>query len=964
MRALFRTTSALALAFAACLGGEAEAQNRVGVAGAVNPQSQFDRPSGVRTVVIGDNVLFQDRIITGDIGLVQVLFVDGSTFTVGPSARVVIDEFVFNPSDSTGSLVAEVTSGALRFVGGKLSKRGNTVRFRTPGGTLGVRGGIANFDLAPPCLPDGRCPTQTVSFVFGDELTLETSGGQRRRIHQAGYSFVFFGDPSNPSVEVVPTSQLDPSSVQQRLAGRAGASGGSPNIPTDERVAQSGIPPINSARAPLTVLPVPKPVILTSRYSPDPAGPGITNVTNLIDDTIVETSQSDFVNNDVAENEPINPPEPIPGANGIAGYATPEVFITSDGVRIENPAATDLIDEADIAPFNPRIEERSDNTRVLVVGEDVLPFPEQQGETAIAPFDSRTLIGVKAEGTVIRGPDDFAFYYLQELNSGPGDPDRILYLITGDPTPSSVIFPGGNSAVSVRAYEMSDDLQKRSRGIRSELRLLNPIVAREFGDSLTNAAETPFLIATRRGGTENAQTLYGGLVIDGQGASQRSAVNVDVGFVEPLEKGVGVVGFRRGTYRIDARQAASAMTGTTGTLASESGEDFSSLYGKKGQSIVLTTGLVIRPEAAKDDQEFFDRQRSGGILERPDEFYSAVTTPGRLAGTTPGAELTRSSRTLTGYAAGMMEMTGQVVRPFRSTDVGDFTVAFNAEDSNLGGVIKITDVLDADPVVRSYNLAFGTDIFGGSSSSTRGTYVDDDTFAGIATGPANKPGSPQTTLTTDEGQVIRHTKSTPDTYMISSDAVPQPQLFEAAGVEECECRFLEWGWWGTATDFESDKLEGDRKDFAHLGTWAAGDVTRDVDMPTTGTGSYEGHAVGSVVARVDGEKQRYVAVGDLNVNYNFGARTGRVAITNFDGHNFSGNVAGGVARDGVSNQFAGRLAGGDLAGQTRGAFVNGPRGPAQGVIGAFDVQNRGGLYRAVGNYVGESRALSRIGVGR
>ncbi|GAB5375314.1 MAG: hypothetical protein AcusKO_17760 [Acuticoccus sp.] len=968
MRALSLATSAATLALLAGLGGgEAMAQSRVGVAGAVNPQSQFDRSSGLRTVVIGDNVLFNDRIITGEIGLVQVLFVDGSTFTVGPTARVVIDEFVFNPSDSTGSLVAEVTSGALRFVGGKLSKRGNTVRFRTPGGTLGVRGGIINLDLAPPCLEDGRCPTQTASFVFGDELTLDLSGGGRRRIHQAGYSFAFFGNPSNPTVEVVPTSLLDQSALQTRLAGRAGASGGSPNIPTDTRVADSGVPPINSARAPLTVLPKPKPYIIVSRYSPDPNAPGITNVTNVIDDTVIETSQSDFVRTDVAENEPIEPVDPIPGANGIAAFATPDTFVTSDGVRIEDPGATDIVAAVDIAQYNPRIVEQADGQRVLIVGEDRLPFPEEEGETEIAPFNSRTLIGVRGQGAVIRGPDDFALYYLEELNSGEGDPSQVLYLVTGTPTPSKVIFPGSSdSTVSVRAYTLSDDFQKRSRGIASELRLLNPLVAQEFGSVLGDAAETPFLMATRQTNTNNAQTFYGGLLIDGSGAEQRSAVNVDVGFVDPDAKGVGVVGFRRGSYRVAANLAAAALTGPTGTLATQSGDDFSSLFGKDGESLVYTTGIVTRPTAVGTEREFFDRQRSDGILTRPDEFYSAVTTPGQLASKTAGADLSRATRTLTGYAAGMMELSAQKVRPFRSTDAGDFTVSFNAQESNLGGVIGVTDVLDSDPVVRSYNLAFGTDIFGGDSASTRGTYVDDDTFAGIATGPANQPGSPQTTLTTDDGAVVRHSKTTPDTYMISADAVPQPKLFEQAGVEECECRFLEWGWWGTATDFESEELEGNRKDFTHLGTWAAGDVTRDVDLPTSGTGSYQGHAVGSVVSTgADGARQRYVAVGDLDVNYNFGRRTGRVAVSNFDGKSFSGNVAGGVARDGVSNQFSGRLSGSDLTGQTRGAFVRGPDGPAQGVIGAFDVQNSRGRYRAVGNYVGETRARARLsGTGR
>ncbi|MEY8838782.1 FecR domain-containing protein, partial [Cribrihabitans sp. XS_ASV171] len=121
----------------------AVAQERIGTSAAVNTASTLERGASQRTVVIGEDIAFKDRIITNRDGLVQVLFVDGSTFTVGSNSRVVIDEFVYNPSDGTGALTAEVTRGALRFVGGKLSKNDETVRFKTPVGILGVRGAIA-----------------------------------------------------------------------------------------------------------------------------------------------------------------------------------------------------------------------------------------------------------------------------------------------------------------------------------------------------------------------------------------------------------------------------------------------------------------------------------------------------------------------------------------------------------------------------------------------------------------------------------------------------------------------------------------------------------------------------------------------------------------------------------------------------------------------------------------------------
>ncbi|MEO1102798.1 MAG: hypothetical protein AAFW98_03540, partial [Pseudomonadota bacterium] len=442
-------------------------------------------------------------------------------------------------------------------------------------------------------------------------------------------------------------------------------------------------------------------------------------------------------------------------------------------------------------------------------------------------------------------------------------------------------------------------------------------MAREFGDALANAAETPFYIVQRAGRSEVAQTLYAGLLIDGVGSEQRSAVNVDAGFVTGDHGALQVVGRRRGTYRLGGSEDAVAMTGATGSLSATQGRETASLYGQNADNFVYTSGIEVRPRSERETDVFFDRQQGEGLLAR-DELHSSTTQVAALTETRDAADLSRSNRTLNGFAAGMMEAAGEADRVFRSTGSGDFTVRFNARQSNLGGIIEVTDVLDEDPVVRSYRLAFGTDIFG-SSSTVRSTFVDDDTYAAVATGPTNRPGSPQTTLTTDNNLVIDHSRSTPDTYMVAADAVPQPQLFENAGVRECECRFMEWGWWGTSTDFRGDGLSG-RRDTGHLGTWVAGDVTPEADLPTVGTGSYEGHVVGSVSARrADGSRARYVAAGDLGVEFDFGQRTGTLEVSNFDGRSFSGTIAGGLGPDGRLNQFRGRLSGSGLRGATDGA---------------------------------------------
>ena len=108
--------------------------------------------------------------------MVQVLLVDGSTFTLGPDSNLVIDKFVYDPRSGTGELAASFSKGALRFVGGKLSKQAPGVKVKTPAGELTVRGGIFQGIV--------RNANQAVfAFVFGDLLSL-VHGGRRYTLRQ------------------------------------------------------------------------------------------------------------------------------------------------------------------------------------------------------------------------------------------------------------------------------------------------------------------------------------------------------------------------------------------------------------------------------------------------------------------------------------------------------------------------------------------------------------------------------------------------------------------------------------------------------------------------------------------------------------------------------------------------------------------------------------------------------------
>ena len=163
----------------------ASAAEHVGVAAAVKPDATSQPPGGdAATLRIGKSVVYDERINTSGSGVVQVLLLDGSTFTVGPGSSLVIDKFVYNPSTGRGELVASFSKGALRFVGGKLSKNEPGVKVKTPAGALTVRGGIALMAVEGP-------NRAAAASVFGDYLAL-ARGGRLTKI-RPGNMFVVSG---------------------------------------------------------------------------------------------------------------------------------------------------------------------------------------------------------------------------------------------------------------------------------------------------------------------------------------------------------------------------------------------------------------------------------------------------------------------------------------------------------------------------------------------------------------------------------------------------------------------------------------------------------------------------------------------------------------------------------------------------------------------------------------------------
>ena len=189
-RLLYAALSGLVLALFATTG---EARSPVGVTTAADGDPLGKPPNeNERILRIGIDVQANEIVTTAARDRAHLVFLDGSSLTVGPNARIVIDRFVYDPASNTGDLAINASRGVFRLVGGRISKQ-RPIVITTPSSTIGVRGGITIVTVTP---------TETVAnFVYGNSMTV-TAGGQTQTATRAGSQVVTAagGVPGMPSL--------------------------------------------------------------------------------------------------------------------------------------------------------------------------------------------------------------------------------------------------------------------------------------------------------------------------------------------------------------------------------------------------------------------------------------------------------------------------------------------------------------------------------------------------------------------------------------------------------------------------------------------------------------------------------------------------------------------------------------------------------------------------------------------
>src|SRR5262245_26234188 len=203
---------------------------------------------------VGTPIYQDDSVVTGSDATVEIVFVDGMTFSLGANGNVTIDKLIYNPGGDGNAIDLGVARGAFVFITGQVAPAsGEGVNVDTPAGVIGVRGTSGACAASPVAaswtcavLPDpvtnhvGRITVtnpygvQVLDTAFESTQASPTSAPSQTQILTPAQATELFGDPLSLLPEQFPA--LAPPSHQRD---------GEPDSPSDPDA--SGLNEINPA---------------------------------------------------------------------------------------------------------------------------------------------------------------------------------------------------------------------------------------------------------------------------------------------------------------------------------------------------------------------------------------------------------------------------------------------------------------------------------------------------------------------------------------------------------------------------------------------------------------------------------------------------------------------------------------------------------------------------------------------
>ncbi|MEW9835042.1 VCBS domain-containing protein, partial [Mesorhizobium marinum] len=164
-------------------GGATAGLTEIGKVVSIEGAATATHKDGVTVDLAKDAPVYQgDVISTGEGSKLGVVFIDDSVFSMSASARMVLDELIFDPAKAAdSSMVINLVQGSFVFVTGKVAPAGD-MKVETPVATMGIRGttptadidaglGVMTFGILPNP-EDGKIG----SYLLLDKVTGEILG--------------------------------------------------------------------------------------------------------------------------------------------------------------------------------------------------------------------------------------------------------------------------------------------------------------------------------------------------------------------------------------------------------------------------------------------------------------------------------------------------------------------------------------------------------------------------------------------------------------------------------------------------------------------------------------------------------------------------------------------------------------------------------------------------------------------
>jgi len=901
------------------LAGMFSARAQVGVTSATDGDPLGKPPAQPERVLrIGIDVHANELITTGANDRAHLVFLDGTSVTVGSNARLTIDKFVYDPNDKRGEISISATKGVFRVVGGKISKT-TPISINTPSASMGVRGGIAIITIED---------AKTISnFIFGIEMTVVSAGQTQSMTRPGSQITTFLGQPPSIPGLIAKGGLVGP---MAQLEGTSNKPGNGPHI--NANAANQGAQSLaqnNSAQGPSS----------TSSSVTN----AIANAQNIATNAV---SNAQVLNQaPQGQSQSTGQQPPVPGAP-----------IGTSGRMIAQPSYIGFNNQTlAVAPI-PQNNKQLAQTSSVKNGLATISLADNSQSFTLPWLPGGELFAVSitdpTRGTLtgtgfVSANGDFFYYSLADQNARPltiagGTPTGLAqfptsgiaaYNLTNIANPGQLPFAGGSVAT---------DPQLSSAASKSPLySIYSPNIAPSVGGPAP--------------GAQGANALQATISIVGQGASQKSYVGVFIAdyFKDYNNNTIGSFGSYNASYRQSASAPIGRQTSAESTFDTGAGN---SIFGSNASAMVYTTdastttvsssgGVVTSTTTTRTPQASFDQPYNA----LSGSGYTTVTAATSTA-TPAGVGTNRTSQTLNGYVGGLVDQ--------RDVSGNFSTRAIGAAGAQPTDVVLTTDAstnrAEATITVRQWDGSTATATFklGGTSGPRAATssFIDDTLYA-LRDRPAGVLSN--TTSITSSAGTSTGADVISNTFIVSSGAAPAPGLFQAAGVTPCTCEFLTWGWWNGDVAYSANSVHNPGgRDRLNLATYVAGTLTGVADLSALNMMGATATYSGAMVGNVQNGGSSYIAAGSYTNQWSFGSRSG-IASISFDGATYGGGLTANTVMNGGGPTFstASPLASTNVNGRSltlSGSFFSSPSVPAAAQAGSFAIT--GSSYTAGGTF--------------